>query len=190
MAATAAARVTGYSNYWVGQIARRYNRDGPDGVRDQRHTTEAHPRMLLSEREHADLRTALAEPHPSGARATGPHGLLASPALSAWPALPPLLALLPAMPLPGNASICPRSTGSSLTRSRGRAFSASRSAMRSTGVMPLCYTAGRVCLTSYLVFCEHQDDCLFCIAQFLVQRFAHETSRQNAFRCPRRRCIP
>lgn len=27
MTATAAARVTGYSAYWIGQIARRYSRD-------------------------------------------------------------------------------------------------------------------------------------------------------------------
>ena len=37
MTATASARLTGYSAYWIGQIARRYNTDGPDGVRDQRH---------------------------------------------------------------------------------------------------------------------------------------------------------
>ena len=39
------------------------------------------------------------------------------------------------------------------------------------------------------MFREDQDDRLFCIAQFLVQRLTHGTSRQNAFRCPRRRCI-
>jgi hypothetical protein len=32
MTATAVAVMTGYSAYWIGQIARRYNRDGPDGV--------------------------------------------------------------------------------------------------------------------------------------------------------------
>src|SRR5207342_3939727 len=39
LTATAIARVTGYSAYWIGQIARRYNARGPDGVRDRRHTT-------------------------------------------------------------------------------------------------------------------------------------------------------
>ena len=34
-----AIAVTGYSAYWIGQIARRYNTNGPDGVRDRRHTT-------------------------------------------------------------------------------------------------------------------------------------------------------
>jgi hypothetical protein len=29
----------GYSAYWIGQIARRYNTEGPDGVRDRRHAT-------------------------------------------------------------------------------------------------------------------------------------------------------
>lgn len=43
LTATAVARVTGYSAYWIGRIARRYNRDGPDGMRDRRHTAEAHP---------------------------------------------------------------------------------------------------------------------------------------------------
>jgi hypothetical protein len=33
--ATGIARVTGYSTYWIGQIARRYNLPGADGVRDQ-----------------------------------------------------------------------------------------------------------------------------------------------------------
>src|SRR5215469_9187414 len=38
MTATAVAAVTGYSAYWIGQIARHYNAAGPDGVRDRRHT--------------------------------------------------------------------------------------------------------------------------------------------------------
>ena len=42
LSATAVARVTGYSAYWVGQIARRYNRLGPDGIRDRRHTAQLH----------------------------------------------------------------------------------------------------------------------------------------------------
>jgi hypothetical protein len=36
MTATAVAAVTGYLAYWIGQIARRYNTEGPDGVRDRR----------------------------------------------------------------------------------------------------------------------------------------------------------
>jgi Homeodomain-like domain len=41
MTATAVAAVTGYSAYWIGQIAKRYNTDGPDGVRDRRHAAGA-----------------------------------------------------------------------------------------------------------------------------------------------------
>jgi transposase len=65
LTATAVAAVTGYSAYWIGQIARRYNMAGPDSMRDQRHHTRArHP--LLSDEQHAALRSALVEPHPAG----------------------------------------------------------------------------------------------------------------------------
>jgi transposase len=57
--------VTGYSAYWIGQIARRYNTVGPDGVRDQRRYTQTRY-ALLSEEQHAALRSALVEPHPAG----------------------------------------------------------------------------------------------------------------------------
>jgi hypothetical protein len=33
------ATVAGYSPYWIGQIAKRYNIEGPDGMRNRRHTT-------------------------------------------------------------------------------------------------------------------------------------------------------
>jgi transposase len=65
LTATAIARVTGYSAYWIGQIARRYNKAGPDGVRDQRRHGRAR-QPLLTEERYTALRAALAEPHPSG----------------------------------------------------------------------------------------------------------------------------
>jgi transposase len=65
LTATAIARVTGYSAYWIGQIARRYNRAGPDSVRDQRRHGRARE-PLLTEEHQAALRAALAEPHPAG----------------------------------------------------------------------------------------------------------------------------
>jgi hypothetical protein len=65
LTATVIAKVTGYSAYWIGQIARRYNQAGPDGVRDLRHHVLAR-QPLLTEEQHAALRTALAEPHPTG----------------------------------------------------------------------------------------------------------------------------
>ncbi|HEV2461784.1 MAG TPA: IS630 family transposase, partial [Ktedonobacterales bacterium] len=59
------AAVTGYSAYWIGQIARRYNTDGPDGVRDRRHTACA-GRPDLPIIQVAELGAALAGPHPEG----------------------------------------------------------------------------------------------------------------------------
>jgi transposase len=65
LTATAVARVTGYSAYWIGQMARRYNTAGPGGVRDQRRRTRA-KRLMLTDEQQAALRVALAEPHPAG----------------------------------------------------------------------------------------------------------------------------
>jgi hypothetical protein len=65
MTATAVASVTGYSAYWIGQIARRYNRDGPAGVHDRRHRAEGR-RLLLTEEQRAELSCALAGPLPDG----------------------------------------------------------------------------------------------------------------------------
>ena len=65
MTATAVAAVTGYSAYWVGQIARRYNTEGPDGVRDRCHTTCAGQRELPVAHL-TELGAALAGPHPEG----------------------------------------------------------------------------------------------------------------------------
>jgi transposase len=64
-AATAIAGVTGYSAYWIGQIARRYNRTGPEGVHDRRRHARAR-QPLLTEEQQAALRAALAEPHSAG----------------------------------------------------------------------------------------------------------------------------
>ena len=70
MTATAVAAVTGYSAYWIGQIARRYNTDGPDGVRDRRHATyEGRPD--LSTTQQAELRATVGGPHPGGDRWCG-----------------------------------------------------------------------------------------------------------------------
>jgi transposase len=63
LTASAIARVTGYSAYWIGQIARRNNRDGPDGVQDRRHCTRTR-RPCLSSARLLELRQALASPPP------------------------------------------------------------------------------------------------------------------------------
>jgi hypothetical protein len=61
MTATAVAAVTGYSAYWIGHIARRYNTDGPDGMRDRRHALCA-GRPDLPASHLAELGAALAGP--------------------------------------------------------------------------------------------------------------------------------
>jgi transposase len=70
MTATAVAAVTGYSAYWIGQIARRYNTDGPDGVRDRRHAL-CGGRPDLPASHLVELGTALAGSHPEGDRWCG-----------------------------------------------------------------------------------------------------------------------
>src|SRR5260370_24194186 len=70
MPATPVAAVTGYSAYWIGQIARRYNTHGPDGVRDRRHTMCA-GRSHLPDAQLGELQAAVAGPHPDGDRWCG-----------------------------------------------------------------------------------------------------------------------
>src|SRR5258708_39610290 len=70
MTATTVAAVTSYSAYWIGQIARRYNTDGPTGVRDRRHARCA-GQLDLTAAHLTALRAALAEPHPDGDRWCG-----------------------------------------------------------------------------------------------------------------------
>lgn len=55
------ARVTGYSAYWIGQIAKRYNTLGPEGMRNRRHTDSYRPAPLLSPALQEELRQLLAE---------------------------------------------------------------------------------------------------------------------------------
>src|SRR5215831_4124231 len=65
LTATAVAQVTGYSAYWIGQNARRYNAAGPDALGDGRHCPYRQ-RFLLSGEHQAALRATLAAPHPAG----------------------------------------------------------------------------------------------------------------------------
>jgi hypothetical protein len=65
-----AIAVAGYSASWIGQIARRYNTNGPDGVRDRRHTTCA-GRPDLPASHLPELAAAVAGPHPEGDRWCG-----------------------------------------------------------------------------------------------------------------------
>src|SRR5260221_1413076 len=52
------ASITGYCAYWIGRIVRRYNQQGPDGVKDLRHQTR--PSIpLLSASQQDELLAAL-----------------------------------------------------------------------------------------------------------------------------------
>jgi hypothetical protein len=55
-----AARVTGYSAHWIGQIARRYNAQGPEGMRNRQHATSRRAVLLLSPALQEELRQGLA----------------------------------------------------------------------------------------------------------------------------------
>jgi transposase len=65
------ASITGYSAYWIGRIARRYNQHGPNGVNDLRH--QSRPSIpLLSASQQDELVAALAAGGaPEGERWTG-----------------------------------------------------------------------------------------------------------------------
>jgi transposase len=54
------ATVTGYSPYWIGQIAKRYNQDGPDGMHNRRHTTSHRAPPALNVAQQEELRATLA----------------------------------------------------------------------------------------------------------------------------------
>src|SRR5262252_4892797 len=58
--ATELARVTGYSAYWIGQLAKRYNAQGPAGMRNRQHTTSRRAAPLLSLALQEELQQALA----------------------------------------------------------------------------------------------------------------------------------
>ena len=59
--ATELAAVTGYRAYWIGQIAKRYNKEGPAGMVNRRHTTSYRPPPVLSPKLQEELRAALAD---------------------------------------------------------------------------------------------------------------------------------
>src|SRR5260370_10441184 len=62
------AESTGYTRTWIGQIAKRYNAEGPAGmVNRQRTTSWRAPRMLTGEQQE-ELRQALAGPAPDGGK--------------------------------------------------------------------------------------------------------------------------
>jgi transposase len=59
--ATELSAVIGYRAYWIGQIARRYNEQGPEGMHNRRHTTSYRPAPVLSAEQQEELRAELAQ---------------------------------------------------------------------------------------------------------------------------------
>jgi transposase len=60
------AESTGYSRYWIGQLAKRYNEQGPQGMSDRRRTDSRRAPLLLSAEQRDELRQALQGPAPEG----------------------------------------------------------------------------------------------------------------------------
>jgi hypothetical protein len=72
--AVAVSAVTGYSAYWIGQLAKRYNTDGPAGMHHRRHTTShrnppAVPPALQEELRQAVAAAAARQEHWTGLEA-------------------------------------------------------------------------------------------------------------------------
>jgi transposase len=65
------AESTGYSRYWIGQIAKRYNAEGPEGMYNRRYTHSHRAAPLLSGEQLAALSTAVRGPAPEGDDWTG-----------------------------------------------------------------------------------------------------------------------
>ncbi len=64
------AASTGYSPYWIGQIAKRYTTDGAAGLVNRQHSTSRRTPMLISNALLEELRQALAGAPPTGERWT------------------------------------------------------------------------------------------------------------------------
>lgn len=57
---------TGYSPYWIGQIAKRYNAEGPAGMTNRQYTHSHRAAPLLSDEQLAELAAAVRGPAPEG----------------------------------------------------------------------------------------------------------------------------
>jgi transposase len=65
------AESTGYSRYWIGQIAKRYNMEGPEGMRNRQYTHSHRAAPLLSPEQLAELAVAVRGSAPEGDDWTG-----------------------------------------------------------------------------------------------------------------------
>jgi transposase len=64
--ARAIAESTGYSPYWIGQIAKRYNAEGPAGMTNRQYTHSHRATPLLAPEQLAELAAAVRGPAPDG----------------------------------------------------------------------------------------------------------------------------
>lgn len=60
------ATMTSYSAYWIGQIARRFNDEGEEGLVNHRKQSRSNRHLLLTDAQLGELRTALEGPAPNG----------------------------------------------------------------------------------------------------------------------------
>jgi transposase len=60
------AQSTGYSPYWIGQLAKRYNTHGPTAMRNRARTDSYRRPPLLNAALQEELRVALQSPPPTG----------------------------------------------------------------------------------------------------------------------------
>jgi transposase len=65
------AESTGYSRYWIGQIAKRYNTEGPEGMHNRQYTHSHRAAPLLSPEQLAELALAVRGPAPEADDWTG-----------------------------------------------------------------------------------------------------------------------
>ena len=68
LTAKAIANLTGYSGYWIGRIARRYNQHGPEGVQDLRHQSRPSAPLLSASQQDALVAALAAGGAPKGDR--------------------------------------------------------------------------------------------------------------------------
>jgi hypothetical protein len=67
-----------YTAYWIGQLAKRYNAEGPAGMVNRQYTHSRRASPLLSEAQLVELRQALEGPQPVG------HDLWTGRAVGEW----------------------------------------------------------------------------------------------------------
>ncbi len=65
------AESTGYSRYWIGQIAKRYHTEGAEGMRNRHYTHSHRAAPLLAREQLVELAVAVREPAPGGDDWTG-----------------------------------------------------------------------------------------------------------------------